>query len=89
MNLQARCVPVGDYYSSRLDDIDRVKKLSILESARVVYLPTVFGDAAIVTADHEDLLSVLHILTSNDIKYAVYFLGIFEAGTEPDSEGRL
>lgn len=88
--LLPRCMSVGDFNSSRLDDIDRVKKLSVLEHARVVYLPNgIVGDVAIVTANHDDLLFVLHVLTSNDVKYAVYFLGNFEAGFEPNAEGML
>lgn len=88
--LLPRCMSVGDFNSSRLDDIDRVKKLSVLEHARVVYLPNgIVGDVAIVTANHDDLLFVLHVLTSNDVKYAVYFIGNFEAGFEPNAEGML
>lgn len=87
-DLLPRCVSVGDFNSTRLDDIDRAKKLS--PENRVVYMPNgLVGDVAIVTTSHEDLLSVLYVLTSNDVKYAVYFLGNFEAGTEPDSEGKL
>jgi hypothetical protein len=32
---------------------------------------------------------VLHVLIANDVNYAVFYAGKFEAGIEPDSNGRL
>jgi hypothetical protein len=87
-SLHPRCIPVGNSESMRLDDIERVKQLA--PESRVVYFPNgLFGDVAIIAESHEDLISIAGILIKNDVKYAVFFAGAFEAGNKPGPDGRL
>lgn len=82
---------IGSYSSTRLEGIKKVKRLSAgFPTGRVVYFPNgVFGDVCKKTYGQEDLIKLLFILTSNEIKYAVFYRGEFEAGIEPNAEGRL
>ena len=84
LNLKELIV-VGDFNTTRLNDTEKVKSISQAHpNCRVTYFPNgVFGDVIKITKQHKDLLELLFILDSNDVKYTIYHNGEFEADTQP------
>ena len=84
-------IKVGNFETTRNNDILNVISLSVDDPEKwITYFPNgAYGDVCKVSDTFEDLQTLLNALIVNDVPYAVYRDGRFEAGKEPNSQGEL